>query len=254
MSSTPPAVSFSHEDVVATFNVLGYGATFAAVAERLGQGVTPAVLYDEYASREALGEAWLSNVVPGVDGETNVRSVFANLIYGIVEALNSQRDFSRAWLAALTVKAPLHLPQLERLHDVVRLYFKTTLTAIRDSISLPGGLELEDVIDELADLLSALAGALVHAWAVDRSEQAANTTSSIEASAILLDALLTRRADFGDEGLLVQLHKVLNLQHRQFVAPLLDIVLKPDRAGRLLDPQGIVQALHDLLPPRASAS
>jgi AcrR family transcriptional regulator len=217
-----------HEEVVAGFNLLGYRATFAAVAAEL-DGVSAPDLYDLYPSREALAEAWLAGAILQCGEALSVRSLLTGLVYGLIEPLQRQRDFARAWIEAAPRSGPLNLPVMASLHQLLLEYFSAGLRGLRDKIALPPLLALEDALDELSEALTLISTALVLGWALDRSEQGARTCEAVESSALLVDALLTRRADFGGTSLLVHL----------------------GRAGRFGNGESLVQALRQLLPPHA---
>lgn len=251
MNATRSGALPSHEEVVAGFNLLGYDATFAAVAQELN-GVSAADLYDLYASREVLAEVWLCGAIPPSDAPLSVRSLFTSFVYGLLEPLQRQRDFGRAWIQAMPRSAALQLPALASVHARAREYFATGLQALHDQIGMPALLPLDQALDELSEALTLAAVALVVGWGWDRSEQAGATGLAVESTGTLIDALLTRRADFGDTSLLVHLHRLLSQPHNQFTRPLLDIVAPPGRAARFTDGEGLVAALRNLLPPQAA--
>jgi len=239
------------KEIVEKFNSMGYEATFAAVAHEFR--VHPAALYNLYESREALGETWLRGLVPQAAPQPSVREMFSRCVYELLGALQSQRDFSRAWLAALRVTGPLHLRQLHELHDSLRQYYIGWLDANQGVISLPRRMTVDDVVSELADALCALTMFMVTAWEADRSKQYQDTWTLVDSTSCLLDALLTSRKEFGDTGLLTHLTRILGVPHAQFVQPVLDSLLKPDRVQRL----GIVpliEGLRALRFPTGSAS
>ena len=239
-----------HTAVVAVFNRLGYSASFAQVARVLR--CSPSDLYCRYASCEALAEAWLASECPPPPLLPGVGGMYAGFMVWLLDRLEQQRDFSRAWLAALTRTGPLHLPQLRDLHDWMQRYFCCWFDANKGHISLPNGLSMADASSELADLLCLVSAALLGAWQLDRSHQACHTQASVDSIACLLDGLLTRRAEFGDAGLLVHLHRLLGQPHAQFLQPLLDTVLKADRVRRVANPASLLEALRALLPPTAA--
>jgi hypothetical protein len=248
VSTSPPSPPDTSPDhVVEAFNRLGYDASFAAVAADLQ--CSPETLYALYQSREALGEAWLSAAIPRESDRTSVGGMFASFVFSVLGTLESRRDFGRAWVAALAVTGPLHLPQVRALHDQAHDYFVGWLDANEALISLPSGTALADVSSELADALCALALAFIVSWQADRSKQYGNTSATVESVAYLLDALLTRRDDFGQSGLLTHLVRIADQQHRQFIEPLLQVWLKPARAQRLADPVQWIEALRTLRPP-----
>jgi len=228
------------EEIVACFNVMGYDRTFASVAEELG--VDPTALYNLYESREALGETWLRQVVPQSATQPSVREMFSGCVFPLLQTLQDRRDFSHAWLAALRITGPLHLRQLHELHDTLRQYFIGWLDANQKLISLPRRMTVDDVVSELADALCALTMFMVTAWEADRSKQYQDTWTLVDSTACLLDALLTSRPDLGDAGVLTHLTRIVGVPHAQFVQPVLDSLLKPDRVQRL----GIVQLIEGL--------
>ncbi len=240
----------THADVVAVFNRLGYSATFAQVARVLR--CSPDDLYCRYASCEALAEAWLAGECPPPPALPGVGGMYVGFMDWLLGRLDQQRDFCRAWLAALTRTGPLHLPQLRDLHEWMHRYFCTWLDDNHEQISLPPGLSVMDASSELADLLCLISAALLGAWQLDRSPLTHNTHASALSIACLLDGLLTRRAEFGDAGLLVHLHRLLAQPHAQFLQPLLDTVLKGERARRFASPVNLVEALRNFLPPVAA--
>lgn len=243
-----------HEDVVAAFNVLGYQASFAAVAERLGNGTTAGELYDLYPSREALAEAWLSEVVPTLPQGASVRSLFAGLMFGLTSALGRQRDFSRAWLAAAMTNPAPGLLSWQLLHVSAQGFFRSGLQSVQGSIALPPPLVVADVIDDLADAMCGAAAALLVAWQADRSASNGDSRAAIDAAACLFDALLTRRTDFLDTSLLVHLHRMTALPREQFVKPLVDMLLPPARVQRLGNAPALADLLRNLLPPHTTGT
>src|SRR5438874_1707918 len=76
-------------DVVAAFNLLGYGATFAAVAGQF-HGISPSALYAQYPSRETLGEIWLSECLPKDKLAGGIGAVFSECTFRLLGALNEQ--------------------------------------------------------------------------------------------------------------------------------------------------------------------
>jgi len=236
---------------VEKFNMMGYEQTFAAVAEALG--VDPVALYNLYESREALGETWLREVVPQSASQPSVREMFSGCVFALLRALQERRDFSRAWLAAVRVSGPLHLRQLHELHDTLRQYFIGWLDANQGLISLPRRMHVDDVVSELADALCGLTMFMVTAWEADRSKQYQDTWTLVDSTACVLDALLTSRPDLGDAGLLTHLTRIIGVPHGQFVEPLLDSLLKPERAQRLTIVQ-LIEGLRTLRFPTGSAS
>lgn len=250
MSTSNSSELLPYEEVVARFNLLGYHATFAAVAVDL-DGYSAADLYDLFPSREALAEAWLCGAIPRDVKAVGVRSLVTSFVYGLIEPLQRQRDFSRAWIEAAPRSGALNLPVMASLHQRSLEYFCAGLRALRDHIGLPPLLDLEDALDELSEALTLISTVLVLGWALDRSQQGARTCEAVESSGCLVDALLTRRADFGETSLLVHLHRLALQPHLQFTKPLLDLLAPPGRAGRLSNGEGLVQALRKLLPPQA---
>ena len=241
----------SHAQVVDAFNSLGYSATFAAVAERLGT-VDATTLYHRYSSREALGEAWLFDEIPSPPPDpSRLHDAFSQFVLSLLRSLEGERDFGRAWLAALKVTGPLHLPQVRELHDGASSYFLAWLDANQSALSFPANVRYEDVRTELCDAFCAIALWLIVYWETDRSLMYARTLKMVDSIAYLLDALLIRRADFGNASLLVHLHFLHDQQHQQFLKPLLDILVKPERAGRYADPVSLLEALRMLRPSPA---
>jgi hypothetical protein len=241
----------SHEAVVATFNVLGYDASFAAAAERMGNGTTAAELYATYASCDALAEAWLSELIPGVNKGASVRSLFAAVAGTLTAALRNYRDFSRGWLAAAPAGGWIDLRPWQLLHSHAHEYFVDGLTALRDQIALPPPLVMDDVVADVADALCAALAALLAMWQADRSTENADTDSAIDAVACLLDALLTRRADYLNNSLLVHLHRATALPREQLTKPLLDLLLPAGRVQRLGQAPALADLLRTLLPPHS---
>ena len=242
----------SLEDVVCAFNALGYSAPFAAVAQKLGVDVQ--WLYHRYPSREALGEVWLSENIPAAPDNSNdagLHGAFSCFVLPLLGALESHRDFGRAWLAALKATGPLHLPQMSEFHDAAATYFLAWLDANQSCLSFPANVRYEDVRVELSDALCAIAVGLIAYWETDRSIMYARSLKMTDSIAYLLDALLMRRADFGNASLLVHLHFLHDQQHQQFLKPLLDILVKPERAGRYADPVSLLEALRMLRPSPA---
>jgi hypothetical protein len=175
-------------------------------------------------------------------------------MFSILAKLESQRDFSRAWLAAIKPAAPLHLPQLEDFHRDGHKYFADCLDLAHEQLSLPGHVQPRDAIHELADALCVLALWLVVAWEADRSAQYHRTRCLVESAACLADALLLRRAAFGDAGLLVHLHQMLRQPHEQFLKPLLGMLLPPDRVQRYANPAQLIEALRSFGLPAEPTS
>jgi AcrR family transcriptional regulator len=231
------------EDVVSAFNQLGYSASFGAVAARLA--IKPSVLYNRYPSREALGEAWLTAQIPNAPGNRTLEGAFGYFVMQVLEGLETYRDFSRSWLAALAATGTSHLPELLELHDASSHYFLVLLDANQSIISLPPDFRYEDVRTEIADALCSVALFLVSMWETDRSLRYSRTIRAVRAVGYLIDGLLIRRAAFGDAGLLVHLYEILHQPHDQFLKPLLNLFLKPDRATRLVDPVSLLEMLRD---------
>lgn len=242
--------TFSHDQVVEAFNRLGYHASFAAVAQ--DRNWDCGALYARYPDCAALAEAWLtSRVPPEPPADGSLAGMFSGLCAWLLDALESRRDFSRAWLAAMTRTGPLHLPQLRDLHGAAHGYFCTWLDANQQRISLPEATPMRDVSHELADVLCLAVGGALNLWAADRSRQFSHTMRAVESTAYLLDGLLMARADFADAGLLVHLHRMLGPAHEQFTQPLLEMALAGDRAQRLADPVKLLEMLTTLRPPSA---
>lgn len=231
-----------HDKVVAVFNELGYQASFAAVARRLK--VPADSLYRRYPSREALGAAWLEASVPSVPRKDTLKDAFGEFVRSTLHMLQQRRDFARAWLAAMKASAPLHETVLRQLHAAAQGFFVGWLDANEKLVGLPDGVRFEDVEIEIADALAGAVLALVLHWEADRSSEYRVTQATLESVACLLDAALIRRPDFGGESLLVHLHRILALEHERLVLPLLDALLKPERARRLADPVNLVEALR----------
>jgi len=252
--STPPESKSSRipdvDQIVEYFNVRGYERSFAAAAKALG--AEPSSLYKLYESREALGEIWLCGVVPQSAKQPSVREMFSGCVFPVLIRLQDRRDFSRAWLAALRVNGPLHLRQLHELHETLRQYFIGWLGANQGLISLPRRMTVDDVVSELADALCAVTIFMVTAWEADRSKQYQDTCMLVESTACVLDALLTSRRDLGDAGLLTHLTRIVGVPHGQFVEPLLDSLLKPERVQRLAIVQ-LIEGLRALRFPTGSA-
>lgn len=239
-----------HARVVGAFNELGYLASFGSVATKLNIDVK--TLYHLYPSREALGEEWFSSEVPDVPLDPGLHGAFTGFMLPTLRNLEDYRDFSRAWIAALRAMGLLHLPQLRTLRDsVADNYFIVWLDANHSNLSFPPNVRYEDVRVELADALVALALALINYWEADRSLMYAHTLKLVDAIGYLLDALLIRRADFGHAGLLVHLHCLYAQQQEQFIRPVLDILLKPERAGRFADPLSLLEVLRTFHPSPA---
>jgi hypothetical protein len=240
---------FNHDQVVEAFNRLGYQASFAAVAQDLGCECQD--LYALYPDCEALAEAWLTSKVPAPPDRGELAHMFSSFCAWLLDTLESQRDFSRAWLAALTRNGPLHLPQLRDLHGAAHSYFCTWFDANHRLISLPDAVPMRDVNHELADVLCLAVGGVLNLWASDRSRHFCHTMTVVESTAYLLDGLLTARPEFGGAGLLVHLHRLLGSAHEQFTKPLLEMALAGDRAQRLADPAKLLEMLTTLRPPSA---
>lgn len=235
--------------IVEYFNVSGYERSLAAAAKALGADL--ATLYNWYESREALGETWLCRAVPQPATKPSVREMFSGCVFPLLKKLQERRDFSRAWLAALRVTGPLHLRQLHELHDTLRQYFIGWLNANQGLISLPRRMTVDDVMSELADALCALTMFMVTAWEADRTKQYQDTCMLVDSTGCVLDALLTSRKDLGDAGLLTHLTRIVGVPHGQFVEPLLNSLLKPERAQRLTIVQ-LIEGLRALRFPTGS--
>lgn len=245
----------THDDVVSAFNELGYESTFPAVAAYLrNAGTAPNLkvetLYVAYPSKEALGESWLSDFVPAPAIAT-LREAFITVVSELLAALESRRDFSRAWLAGMKRTGALHLVQLQRLHDQLHQFFVSWLDTHKGDVSLPANLSLLETKEDIADAISALAFWLVLHWETDRSTEYGITQKMTESCAYLLDGLLIARADFAGAGLLFHLHRLADQEHQRFLKPLLDAFLTPERAGRLLDPVSLLEILRTLHPSPA---
>lgn len=243
-------MKLSHEDVVRQFNRLGYAASFAAVAKSL-RLKDANVLYNRYPSREALGEAWLCGRLPRDPGTQTIRAAYLAFMSDALVALEDYRDFSRSWLAAMALTGPGRMSEVLALHDAAHCYFLACLDAQHANISLPPPVAYEDVRNEIADALAGVALMLVAHWESDRSVRYARTIRLVNAIGYLIDALLVRRAEFGDAGLLVHLHEFIRQPHDEFLRPLLDLVLRPERAGRLLDPVSLLELVRDFRPSPA---
>ena len=232
------------DQVVAAFNCLGYPASFAAVGARLRPKVDAAVLYRQYPSREVLGEVWLCRTIPELPESGGLADAFAACVFTLLETLQSKRDFSLAWLSALKVTGPLHLPEMHDLHASLHKAFFDWLDANHRNLSFPDHVQPRDVLSEVADALCALTVWLVTIWAADRSADYHHTRKLVEASAYLIDGLLWQREEFGQAGLLRHLHAMFEQPHEQVLKPLLDMLLKPDRVRRLASPVNLVEALR----------
>jgi hypothetical protein len=237
------------DDVVAAFNELGYTASFGAVQRHLANGgivVTLDALYLAYPSREALAEQWLSGIVP--PAANSLRDAFIGIVAVLLDTLESRRDFSRAWLSSMVRTGPLHLPQLQNLHDYVQRYFVTWLEAHEAILSIPANVPLLQAKEDIADALSALVAWLVVHWQSDRSTGYGNTRAMADSVACLVDGLLMARGEFGGAGLLFHLHRLFDVQHRRFLLPLLETFLSSERASRLIDPVSLLEFIRTLTP------
>jgi hypothetical protein len=236
---------FNHADVVCLFDELGYRATFRQVADRLG--VDPRVLTCNYPSREALGEIWLTSVLPNPpDDDPGLHGAFTGFMLPVLEELTKYRDFSRDWIMAIGQTMPMNLGELVRLHDSAGAYFYAWLMANADSISLPPGLVLEDVCSELSDGMCTLSFMVLMQWSTDRSLDYQETRNVVDALGYLLEALLMRRREFGEASVLVHLWRVGGMVHSRLLEPLLELVAKPDRVSRLLDPVSLIEFVRTL--------
>lgn len=237
------------DDVVAAFNELGYTASFAAVHRHLtnaGFASTLDGLYLAYPSREALGEQWLSGIVPPV--ANSLRDAFIGIVGVLLDTLESRRDFSRAWLSSMVRTVPLNLPQLQNLHEYVQRYFVNWLETHEAIVSIPANVPLLQAKEDIADALSALVAWLVVHWQSDRSTGSGNTRAIADSVGCLVDGLLTARGEFGGAGLLVHLHRLFDVQHRRFLLPILETFLSSERASRLVDPVSLVEFIRTLTP------
>ena len=243
-------MSTDHATVVRCFNELGYTATFAAVAKLLK--CPPSTLYGRYPSREALGVVWMASKVPTAPSANGLGEAFRSLVLFVLQTLEADRDFSRACLLALKLAGPLHLPEFPALHDAIAKFFEDWFEAFGDDVGLPDGIDLEDVQDEITDALCGLVLWFVWSWEMDRSPMYGQTSDSMKAASYLLDALLIRRADFGDNSLLQHIHLLVDKRHEQFLKPLLDLLGKPDRVQRFADPVRLIEVLRNFRPPPAN--
>lgn len=251
----------SHEAVVNAFNQLGYTASFAAVALHLANATEAKTLYLTYPSREILGEMWLSEGLPQEPSDESLHEGFTSFVLAALERLNGHRDFSLAWLSSLQTTGPLHLPQIGLLHDGAAQYFNVLLTQHNQRNDDPGSPEhrlslaenvtFEDVGAELVDAMCALTLWLVAHWASDRSVRYERTRAMVRSVGYLLDALLIARPDFNQTGLLWHLHRLYGQQRIQFIEPLLDLLMKPERAARLADPLSLLEILRSNRPAPA---
>jgi len=239
-----------HDDIVAVFNELGYTSTFATVAKALAgkpDSPTLASLYRDYPSREVLAEHWLSAVIPPAS-VTTLQEAFMAVVSKVLETLESRRDFSRSWLAAMKLTGPLHLPQLQLLHAKVKSFFATWLAAHETELSLPANIPLLQAKEDIADALTVLVFWLVVHWESDRTEEYEQTTELAHSAAYLVDALLIARSEFGNAGLLFHLHRLVDVPRQRFLLPILDTVLTSTRTSRLIDPVSLVEFIRTLKP------
>lgn len=237
------------DDVVAAFNELGYSASFAAVRTHLaaaGINVTLDALYIRYPSREALAEQWLASFVPLA--ALTLRNAFIEMAVGLLRRLESRRDFSKAWLASMPRNGPLHLRELQNLHDYVQTYFVTWLDTHQNEVSIPADVPMLQAKEDISHVLTALVFWLFVHWESDGSTEFDTTKGMAESIACLVDGLLMGRADFGGAGLLFHLHRLFELQHQRFLLPLLDTFLTPTRAARLVDPVSLLEVIRTLTP------
>lgn len=242
-------------DVVDAFNELGYQATFAAAAAHLrnASGLTKPTaqsLYLDYASKEVLGEVWLSQLVPSANIAT-LRDAFITVVSDLLAAMEDRRDFSRSWLAAMKRTGALHLVHVQRLQSQLQQFFVSWLDTHANALSLPASLTLQDVKEDLADALCTLVLWLVLQWETDRSTEYDDTQNMVRSAGYLVDALLIARADFAGAGLLFHLHRLAGEQQKRLLKPMLDMLLPPGRAARLLDPVSLVEILRTLQPAPA---
>lgn len=243
------AMTNPHASYVEQFNLLGYDATFAAVASELGVPVDQ--IYADYPSREALGAFWLEAELPDIDqSDAELHGMFTTLVCHLLRTLDGHRDFGRAWLQSLASAGVLNLPQMKALHEALHHYYMTWLAANRDQLSLPNPVEPEDVMNEIAQAMCTATAALLLHWHTDRTPLYCDTRSLTQAVAYWLHGLLIRQGTFGGTGLLLQLHVLAKVPHGRFLRPLLDLLIKPDLAGRLLDPAALFESMRNLLPPR----
>ena len=243
--ATPTAAA-----VVAAFNVFGYHATFAAVAAAFK--VQPHVLYAEYPSQEALGEIWLGQGLPKSDATVGIGAVFSECTFQIIGMMQSQRDFARAWQAALRA-AGVRLQKLERLHGALQDHYASWLMSRGDSISLPVPLHDENVLVVVADALALITLGLIAEWDGDRSPACGDTSKRVESMGYLIDALLTARQDFGNRGLLVHLVDLLGLPYDQLLMPFFSLLNHPEYATLLMRALAVpsrkpVMSLRELMP------
>lgn len=243
-----------HKDVVEIVNRLGYITPFAAVAPALTPPVTPSSLYALYTSMEDLGRQWVESVIPDTATATapTIGSLYRLLCSSVVLELETYRDFGRAWVSAATVMGPGDLPTIVGLEAQFIEYFRASLQAVELQLSFPKNVALNDIVEPLAGALSALGtGVLIH-WAADRSTQAADTTQLIDSSSYLLDAALTRRAEFGNAGLLTHAWHLVDIPKRRFARPLLDRLLPKELTSRFADPVSLVEFLRSGIADPAS--
>jgi hypothetical protein len=170
--------------------------------------------------------------VPKGDLAGSVGALFGDCTFRLLGALDAQRDFSHAWLAALRQSGtPLH--RLDGLSGNIEECYASWMRKHSNTISVPEPLVCEDVLDDLADALCKATLRLIAGWERDQSQGFAQTSKRVEATGYLIDGLLTASEAFGGKGLLIHMVDLLDVPFDALVGPLMDLLRKPHRAKRL---------------------
>lgn len=247
MIETHPTSDFEPDHVVAAFNVLGYGATFAAVAAFLNHPDAVEDLYARYPSREVLGLEWvvLRDRTNPPDG-SGLCAIFQNVMDDLFIHLGRRRDFSRAWIGSLSAQAGLHAEEVRRVQQTLADLFAFYLDALGDRLSLPASMPLAETRLALADGLAALAWGLVLHWWSDRTPSTEATRLMCKSVSCLLDLLLMARADTDDAGALWHLHALLKIPHQRTLKPLMELLLPASRSKDLVGLPAMVELVRNL--------
>lgn len=249
MIETHPTPDFKPDDVVAAFNVLGYEATFAAVAAFLHHPHAVEDLYAQYPSREVLGLEWvvLRDRTDPPDG-SGLGAIFQNVMDDLFIHLGRRRDFSRAWIGSMSAQAGLHAEEVRRVQQNLADLFASYLDALAlgDRLSLPASMPLAETRLALADGLAALAWGLVLHWWSDRTPSAEATRLMCKSVSCLLDLLLMARADTDDAGALWHLHALLKIPHERTLKPLMELLLPAGRSKDLVGLPAMVELVRNL--------
>lgn len=225
----------SPADMVAVFNLLGYGAPFAAVAEKLNCANVGDV-YDKFPNREVLGELWLCSCLRRDTSADGIGALFGASTFRLIRVLNEQRDFSQSWLAALRASGR-RLQDIESLQDKLSEHYFDWMEEREGGISLPEPFTAPQDLAYVADAMSLITLRLVADWETDDTPGMVQTSKRVDATAFLLDGLLTSRDVFGGRGLLVHLVELLGVSPKELLPLSLELLRRPQQTA------GLAQAL-----------